>query len=138
MGNEGGEALEEGERIEDEGAGAVAPGAAESPLDLAVLADLEAALGKGRAGDVANETFEAVGVLGLDAGGGVEREAVGFGGEGWGSGETLARRPQVGGVISETGDGAAGFGAEGGSVLDGGGVQEGEERGAGIVGGGLG
>jgi hypothetical protein len=43
VGDQGDEALEEGEGVEDEGPRAVAPGAAEGPLDPAVPADLEAA-----------------------------------------------------------------------------------------------
>ena len=50
----------------------------------------------------------------------------------------MAGGPEVSGGISETRDGAAGIGSEGDSVLDGCGVQEGEERGAGFTGGGLG
>ena len=75
VGDQGDEALEEGEGVEDEGPRAVAPGAAEGPLDPAVPADLEAAPGEGWAGDVANEALEAISVVGLDAGGGVEGEA---------------------------------------------------------------
>jgi hypothetical protein len=76
MGDESGEALEKGERLEHEGAGPVAPGLAQGPLDFAVPSDLEAALGEGRAGDVPDECFEALGVSAFDAGGGVEGEAV--------------------------------------------------------------
>jgi hypothetical protein len=43
VGDQGDEALEEGEGVEDEGPRAVAPGAAEGPLDPAVPADLKAA-----------------------------------------------------------------------------------------------
>ena len=61
VGDQGGEALEEGEGVEDEGPRAVAPGAAEGPLDPVVPADLEAAPGEGWAGDVANEAISVVG-----------------------------------------------------------------------------
>jgi hypothetical protein len=53
VGDQGDEALEEGEGVEDEGPRAVAPGAAEGPLDPAVPADLEptpARVGGARAG----------------------------------------------------------------------------------------
>jgi hypothetical protein len=73
VGDQGDEALEEGEGVEDEGPRAVAPGAAEGPLDPAVPADLEPTLGEGWAGDVANEALEAISVVGLDAGGGDRR-----------------------------------------------------------------
>ena len=76
VGHEGGQALQEGQGIEDEGAGAVAPGLAESPLDLAVAADLEATLGESGAGDVADQGLETLGVGGVDPGGGVEGETV--------------------------------------------------------------
>ena len=89
MGHESREALQEGEWLEHERPRPVAPGLAQGPLDLAVPADLEAALGEGRAGDVADESFEALGVGAVDAGGGVEGEAVAFGDQAVGVGEAL-------------------------------------------------
>ena len=47
VGNQGDDALEEGEGVENEGPRAVAPGAAEGRLDPAVSADLEAVPGEG-------------------------------------------------------------------------------------------
>jgi len=134
MGDEGGQALEKGQGVEDEGTGAVAPGLAESPLDLAVAANLEATLGEGGAGDVPDEGLEALGIGGFDPRGGVEREAVAVGGQAVGVRESLGGWAEIGGGIAEARDGAAGAGSEGDSVPDGGGVEEREQRGGGVLG----
>lgn len=134
MGDEGGQALEKGQGVEDEGTGAVAPGLAESPLDLAVAANLEATLGKGGAGDVPDEGLEALGIGGFDPRGGVEREALAVGGQAVGVRESLGGWAEIGGGIAEARGGAAGAGSEGDSILDGGGVEEREQRGGGVLG----
>ena len=92
VGDQSGEALHEGERLEDEGARSVAPGPPERPLDLAITADLEATLREGGAGDVADERFEAMFVGAVDAGRGVEREALAVGGQVGGVGKALVAR----------------------------------------------
>ena len=131
VGDQGDEALEEGEGVEDEGPRAVAPGAAEGPLDPAVPADLEPTLGEGWAGDVANEALEAISVVGLDAGGGVEREACLFAPElvrVGGARVGGAGGAEAGRGIDQARDRAARVEAQGDLRLERGGLDEGEQR----------
>jgi len=75
-GHECPESLEEGQRLEDDRAGAVAPGAPQ-PLDHApVRIDRELLAGDGGAGDGATQPLESGAVVAFDRDLGVEREAL--------------------------------------------------------------
>lgn len=68
---------QEGERLEHERAGAVAPGPPQGQLDLSVPADLEAAQGESRPSGVADQGVKAIQFGDLDVGGRVQGEPVG-------------------------------------------------------------
>jgi len=75
-GHERRESLEEGQRLEDDRAGAVAPGAPQ-PVDHApVRIDREPLAGYGGAGDVPAQPLESGAVVACDRELGVEREAL--------------------------------------------------------------
>jgi len=92
--------------------------------------------GEGWAGDVANEALEAISVVGLDAGGGVEGEACLFAPELIGPELVRVGGARVGGAggaeagrgIDQARDRAARVGAQGDLRLERGGLDEGEQR----------
>lgn len=88
--DEGGEAGEEGDWLEDEGPGAVGPGSGERELDPAVGAERDAVIGDRGAEEVAAQALEVGAVVAGDAGVGVKVEAVDAGVVGFGPGETVA------------------------------------------------
>lgn len=135
MGHQSGKTFEEGERLEHKGAGAVAPGPPEVPFDLAVAADLETALGEGWARDVADQGFEAISVMGVNAGGRVQGVTLGVGSECGRIGNCLGARTEVHRRALQARDPAAGIGTEGDAILDRRGLKEREEGVCRVVGG---
>lgn len=89
----GGEALEEGERVEDEVSRTVNPRATQPVDDLAVVSEREALGRDGRAGDAAAEVLEALAIPGIDAHRCVRGEAVQRGARGRVRGEQKAQPP---------------------------------------------
>jgi len=74
-GHERRESLEEGQRLEDDRAGAIAPGAPQAVDHAAVRIDREPLAGDGGAGDVPAQPLESGAVVAFDRDLGVEREA---------------------------------------------------------------
>ena len=81
VGQDGDEALDERERLEDDGAGAIAPRGAQFPEDIAILGDGESALGEWGLRDVPAQAL-AQGVIPFaDQSGCVQRVAIAGAGE---------------------------------------------------------
>ena len=76
MGDEGREAFQEDQRLEDDVGRAVAPGVTELEQDAPLIVERKALGGECRARDVATEMFEPLAVVGFDANLRVQREPV--------------------------------------------------------------
>ena len=113
-GDEGGQLLEELDRLEEEVGGAIAPDGLEFDEDAAVGAEAETVLGERGAEEIAAELLEAGAIVGGDPDVGVEGEAVEVGLAGAAGGEMSEI-----GLIAEATDAGAGPGAEGDVALDG-------------------
>ncbi len=97
-GDEGGEFLEQGQRIEEKVGRAVGVGGLEPEADPAVGKLREPLVGEGRAGGVAAEPLDPVAVPGADAGAGVQGEAARAGGAlllGGGGGPRILPSPSL-------------------------------------------
>jgi len=76
--NEGRQALDEGERFEDEVGCAIAEGRAQFMHDAAVGREGEAFVREGRASDVPAQMFETIGLARFDSYGGMQAETIEF------------------------------------------------------------
>ena len=122
-GCDGGELLQQLDRLEEEMGGAIAPHCLELDEDAAVGAELDAVLGERGAEEVAAEPFEAGAVVGGDPDIGVEIEAIELGLAGAAGGGVTGVR-----LVAEAADAGAGPWAQRDAALDGGADEASQDR----------